>query len=270
MKGVKHFAEWLDVMLMGFECPLDPELSSRAREAALRAWVATDSPIYHDLRPEVPARFREDSMSYLRVCWLGERFGFDTVRYRREIDRLLPAIQRHLPGRGIDQRMGFALLLADLGLPRTETESQVYPISLVARRVPVEWFLESPDRPYDLTHEIFAMTGRGRRPFPFRSREEETHAIATVTELLRRTMDAKNLDVAAELLVNLAQLGEGESSWARAARAWILESQNADGSFGAYDAEAAKAAKGNPAYDVRVGGYLHTTMVCLWASIVTS
>ena len=45
-----------------------------------------------------------------------------------------------------------------------------------------------------------------------------------------------------------------------------MSRRNADGSFGeTHDAARVRAAKGNPAYDVEVGGTLHTTFVCLWA-----
>ena len=45
----------------------------------------------------------------------------------------------------------------------------------------------------------------------------------------------------------------------------VASRRNADGSFGeTHDAARVRAAKGITAYDVEVGGTLHTTFVCLW------
>ena len=79
------------------------------------------------------------------------------------------------------------------------------------------------------------------------------------------------LDAACELLANLGQLGARAGGDAlgelyRQAADYVASRRNADGSFGeTHDAARVRAAKGNPAYDVEVGGTLHTTFVCLWA-----
>ena len=39
--------------------------------------------------------------------------------------------------------------------------------------------------------------------------------------------------------------------------------QNGDGSFGSFDEEAIRRLR--PRYDIRIGGYLHTTHVSVWA-----
>ncbi len=269
MKGVKHFVELLDLLFLAFQRKEDPELSELARIRAFEALRAIDDDAYHDLAPADPKRFREDSMSYLRACWLATQFGKDTSRYRREIEKVLPAIYQHLPTRGVDQRMGFAVLFGQLGLPVPEALEKIYPESLIGRRVPLDYYLVAPDRPYDITHEVFALTERGKAVFRFPSADDEGYAKETVRHLLRQSMQQQNLDLAGEFLVNLAELGEGATDLAREGREYILRGQNADGSFGKYDPEAAKVAKGNPLYDSRIGGNLHTTMVCLWGLVET-
>jgi hypothetical protein len=270
MKGIKHFVEYLDLLHLAYQWPADPALSAAARARAVEVLAVTDAPAYHSLGAADDQRFREDSMSYLRACMLAERFGKDTARYRGEIEELLPRLYGHLSSRGVDQRMGFALLLGQLELPRTEAEGEVYPESLIARRAPLSYYAGGRDRPYDITHEIFAMTWRGARALPFPDKGDARYAEETVSALLTAALERGDLDLGAELLVNLAELGRADSELARKARAWILDSQNADGSWGRYEEEARQLAETRPRYSVPIGGYLHTTMVCAWALVVTS
>ncbi len=265
MKGVKHFVENLDLLLLAYQRKDDADLSARAKTLALEALRVIDLDVYHGLGSVDPKRFREDSMSYLRASWLAIQFGRDVTRYRNEIEKVLPAIVQHLPTRGVDQRMGFSLLFSQLGYPPAETLEKIYPETLIARHPPLSYFLASPDRPYDITHEIFALTARGARQFQFPGETDKVYTTEMVRRLLEHSMRQANLDLAGELLVNLAELGEGSTALAKDAREWIFKGQNADGSFGVYDPEHAKKLKGNPMYDSRIGGNLHTTMVCLWA-----
>lgn len=269
MKGVKHFVEMLDLLYLAYRRKEDADLSATARSRALDVLRVTDEDAYHDLGAADPKRLREDSMSYLRACWLAGQFGKDTARYRREIEKVLPAIYQHLPTRGVDQRMGFAVLFGQLGLAAPEVLEKIYPESLIARHMPFAYFSVSPDRPYDITHEIFALTERGASAFKFPSADDGRYAKETVRQLLRDSMRKQNLDLAGEFLVNLAELGEGGTDLAREARDYVFRGQNDDGSFGKYDPEAAKVAKGNPLYDSRIGGNLHTAMVCLWSLVET-
>jgi hypothetical protein len=134
MKGIKHFVELLDLLLLAHRRTTDPRLSADARERALQALAAVDEDAYHSLGTVDPQRFREDSMSYLRACWLAGQFGKDVARYRQEIDKVLPTIVQHLPARGVDQRMGFAVLFAQLGYPVPQSLERIYPETLIARR----------------------------------------------------------------------------------------------------------------------------------------
>ena len=265
MKGVKHYVEYLNLLYYVYRWRPDSELGQRAQQRALEVLLVTDEEAYHGLDSVGARRFREDSMSYLRGCFVAKQMGKDVGGYRREVEEVLPSIQRALPTRGVDQRMGFALLFKQLDLPQPETEEEIYPEYLIAKRVPITYYYRSRGRPYDITHEIFAMTERGQRPFPFPSGTDERYAKMTVRYLLKKSMQKGMLDLAAELLVNLAFLGEGNSKLASQAREFLIQRQNPDGSFGKYDPEKARRANGNPRYDVRIGSYLHTTMVSVWA-----
>lgn len=104
------------------------------------------------------------------------------------------------------------------------------------------------------------------------------YALQTVVALLKLHVARDRLDVVCEFVVNLGQLGvraaRGPRPGAAAAlgelylqaRDYVASRRNADGTFGeTHDADAVRRAKANPAYDVDVGGTLHTTYVCLWA-----
>ncbi len=265
MKGIKHFVEYLDLLHLASRSP-DETIAARARERAVQILAVVDDGAYHQLTPDDPRRFKEDSLSYVRAGWLAEQFLPDNRRYRRELEKFLPRLHEHFKTRGVDQRMTFAALLGELRLPCQETEAQVYRESLLAARMPLAYF-DSPLKTYNLTHEIFALTSRGARTFQFPKPEDARYAKETLAALLKKYMDAGDLDLSAELLIDLAEIGEGGCEIARAARALILRSQNPDGSFGKYDEAAVK--KTQPLFDVQIGAYLHTTMVCLWALMET-
>jgi hypothetical protein len=270
MKGIKFYAEYLDLLLLAYEWQGDKKLSEDAQQKAMRALEITDTEEYHTLDPRDMNRFKEDSMSYLRVAMLAERLGKDTTAYRAKIFALRETLYGHLPQRGVDNRLSFALLFRQLNFPLAETEEQIHTESLIAAMKPLSYYQTGPDKPYDITHEIFAMTWRGYRPFPFRNNDEERYAKETITALLRKAIDDKNLDLAAEFVVNLAELGEAKSDIVNEARQFIFMGQNSDGSFGDYATQALEMKKVRPLYDVRIGGNLHTTMVCLWALLETS
>lgn len=270
MKGVKHFVEYLSLLHQAHRMDETSAFGKEVQTRAVEVLRVVELDGYHVLSNVDDRRFRQDSMSYLRAALLAKRFGVSSARYRRELEAVLGRLKRALPTRGVDQRMGFAFLLAELGFDAPETRESIYPESLIARQVPLAYYLVSPDRPYDITHEIFAMTGRGTRPFPFPRPQDQDYARRTVEALLSRSLKTANLDLAAEFLVNLAYLGQASSPLAEQAREFIFRGQNPDGSFARYDAARARQAKGNPRYDVRIGGNLHTTMVCIWALIETA
>jgi hypothetical protein len=270
MKGIKFYAEYLDLLLLAYEWPADQKLSEDAQQKAMKALEITETEEYHALDARDMSRFKEDSMSYLRVCMLAERLGKETAAYRARIFALREALYGHLPQRGVDNRLSFALLFRQLNFPLAETEEEIHTESLIAAQKPLSYYQTAPDKPYDITHEIFAMTWRGYRPFPFRNSDEERYAKETITALLRKAIDDKNLDLAAEFVVNLAELGEAKSDIVQEARQFLFNGQNPDGSFGDYTKQAIEMKKVRPLYDVRIGGNLHTTMVCLWALVETS
>ena len=287
MKGCKHFAEYLDLQRLAAELG-----DGAARARALRAVErATAAEAYHAFlgQREASARWREDSMSYLRALYLSGELGAPgplLAAWRARAAAAMPAFWRHVAGRGVDQRLNFAKLFRGLGLA---AEADLVAFERATRRAPpgagrrpLAWFLLSADRPYDLTHEVFALTRDGRAPFPGAGDpaaalaadaplSDHAYALRTAAALLKVCVRRDALDAACELLANLGQLGARAGGDAlgelyHQAADYVASRRNADGSFGeTHDAARVRAAKGIPAYDVEVGGTLHTTFVCLWA-----
>ncbi len=287
MKGCKHFAEYLDLQRLAAELG-DGAARARALRAVERAAAAE---AYHAFlgQREASARWREDSMSYLRALYLSGELGAPgplLAAWRARAAAAMPAFWRHVAGRGVDQRLNFAKLFRGLGLAAEADlvafERATRRATHVARRRPLAWFLLSADRPYDLTHEVFALTRDGRAPFPGAGDpaaalaadaplSDHAYALRTAAALLKVCVRRDALDAACELLANLGQLGARAGGDAlgelyHQAADYVASRRNADGSFGeTHDAARVRAAKGIPAYDVEVGGTLHTTFVCLWA-----
>jgi len=270
MKGMKHFVEKVQLLRLVAEWPGDPALATEARKAAVKTLAAVLDDRFHTLDKADDRRFRQDGMSYLRACWLAERLGFDVTAYKARIRGLLPRFEADQGRRGPDQRMSIAGLLEALGLPFAERPEDVYKQSRIGARITPKYWQQHPSNTYDLTHEIFAMTRRGERPFPFPDERDRRYAVTMVRTLLDAHMRMGNADMVAELMVNRVQLGESFDKQLEVGRRMLAEQTNKDGSVGRYDQKLLRDKKGNPRYDARIGGYLHTTMVALWALMASS
>lgn len=331
MKGVKFFTEWLDLMRLAIVRGADPSRARSVVQDVVPRVLA--QPEYHawiDFHTE-SWRFRQDSMSYMRAYYLcamtelglAQSHPEITRDWRRRIVAALPRVWEHLETRGIDQKLNFlklfrALELYDVGpalasadtpllgaandlLPTTTDlnsfELAVFKTTLLWRQVPIGWYMLSPERPYDISHEIFALTDDGRYPFPFKPDQdlieagpsfalvEQTgddtvrfyrYALDTVVKLLRVFMHRDQLDIVCEFVVNLGQLGvrvprsrrkrSDVHVLYRTAIDYVRSRRNHDGSFGEmHDVDMIRMRKKNALYDTDVGGTLHTTYVCLWA-----
>lgn len=342
MKGAKHFTEWLDLARLAVvKGNSETRVSTLALVREVVPRVLKD-PAYHAWLsfPMDSWRFRQDSMSYMRAHYLCAKSDLDLTEthpdlmtdWRHRIVSVLPLIWTHLESRGIDQKLNFVKLFRGLELYKDDIdaghvvstsqpyllpttadidafEAAVFETTLLKRRVSIGWYLLSPDRPYDITHEIFALTEDGRRPFPFFSKSRANdgdgtlasralmqsddegerddgyynYALDTIETLLRLYVRRDALDIVCEYVVNLGQLGvrvrrdksSGEPIDERQNKLeylyknsidYIFSRRNTDGSFGeTHDVEYIRMRKKNPDYDVRLGGTLHTTYVCLWA-----
>lgn len=275
MKGLKHFVEKVQLLRYlaewpGQGGPDDVAIADEARALAVATLHLVTDERFHTLKTAEDRRFREDSMSYLRALWLAERFGYDRAPLHAHVAPMLPRFAADARRRGFDQRMAIAFLLTELGHAHHETPEDVFASSRIGSKIAPQYWQQHPSNSYDLTHEIFAMTHRGARPFPFQDPSQAKYAAFMVKSLLGAHMKMNNPDIAAELLINHVQLKLAPGEAVAAGRAFVLKSQNKDGTFGSYDEAALRKRKSNPNYTAAVGGFLHTTMVCVWALMETS
>ena len=271
MSGKKHFVEYLALLrlIAGWPgTPKEVKAAVIARAHEVLKW--TDEAAYHDMGEVDDGRFRNQSMSYLRAAVLADEFGWDTAPYRAQIKRISQRLTAHLAARGIDQQMSFAVLYKKLGLSGAVPRAELYPRSRIARLTNFKYWVSHPKKVYDFTHEVFAMTGRGARRFPFTRPIEAKYARKVAHTLLHIHMTEKNHDGVAELLVNRVLLGDKPDPQFGVARKFLISGQDAQGRFGIYDQAEIRQAFKRPHYDVNYGGHLHTTMVALWALMLTS
>ncbi len=270
MPGKKHFVEYLALLRTFAAWPGDPAIAAAAVARAREVLKWTDLPGYHDLDTLDDTHFRHDSMSYLRAAILARSFGWDITPYLARIRRVLPRLNDRLASRGVDQQMSFAVLYEELGLTGSPKRSALYLRSRIAKITPFPYWVRRPKQVYEFTHEVFAMTGRGARPFPFTRPIEARYARKVAHTLLHIHMTENNHDAVAELLVNRALLADANDAQVPVARKFLLDGQDAQGRFGVYVPADVRKAFNNPKYDVELGGYIHTAMVALWALMLTS
>jgi hypothetical protein len=203
--------------------------------------------------------FHEDATSYLRAAFLLDRLGLDTRRYRAEIAAVKGRLDQHMRARGPHQRRAFHGYYRHFGLEEPFPLGGALDQGLIAARA-------APDTlprldVYTLTHEIYAAYDFGdtRDTTPFTT-PERAYLREALPRMLRIWLDRGDVDLVAELCTCMSYLRFTEDPVYREALAAVLIGQNADGSWGDY--EAARARFGDL---VKQGSYLHTTMVTLEA-----
>ncbi len=275
MKGKKFYVEYLSAWRE--ICLLHGEGERRVIRSFLVPIVArTDTDAYHNLAGSSDEEFKQDVISYLNACVLHGEFGFDTTRYRREIDRIVPRIlsPAHLSQRGIDNTMAIVYRLRQLGYEGGPSYCELFARpGCVVRMHPnlTQLDLDNPlaKQPvYDMTHEIFYLTEFGRTPLQCASERDLRYVRRMHAALIPIFIEKKDLDALAELIMDLNYLEMTDLPEYATGRAFLLTHQNEDGSWG--DREhigriAEVILRVNPKYQVDVGQYLHTTGVTLSA-----
>lgn len=262
LKGKKKLAEILDGYRRLLECV--PELERpTVRERVRQLAAVTEKAEYHDMATVGDEEFKQDATSYLRVAYVMDRLGFDTRTYRKEIERVLPRLNVHMVSRGVNQRMAFHLYYDWFQLAEPFPLAPTRAHGVIARRLPADTF--AWHTVYDFTHEIFALYAFGDRleVAPFDA-DERRYLRDTMEALAARCLRAGDTDLVAELVSCMAYLKDDTVPSLGPSVTYLLERQNADGSWGAYESE--RAALGDY---VRQAYYLHTTMVVLDALYFT-
>jgi hypothetical protein len=161
--------------------------------------------------------------------------------------------------RGPHQRRVFHWYYQHFGLKEPFPLGGALQAGIIARRLPPAKM--GTNEIYDLTHEVYAIYEYGDRleidPFAPASK---AYLRSTIEELIRRTMGESDPDLTAELVECLHFLRMQDSPKCAEAIRFLLDSQNQDGSWGAYLRQEQQIGR-----YVEHGFRLHTTMVAIGA-----
>ena len=255
IKGKKKLTEQLDGYYRLWEIagPERPALRRRIEEVV----AVTYESRYHDMARINDREFKQDATSYLRTAVLMDRLDLDTTIYREEIRKIHPRLNAHMTRRGPHQRAAFHWYYRHFGLDEPFPLGEALEAGYVARRAdPYEFDLMDV---YQVTHEIFVPYEYGERldvdPF---DDDDKTYLRRTLDLLTERYIVRKNADLVAELISCMRYLRFVESQSYRRGLAYLLDSQNPDGSWG--DLERNRRRHGTWGLHHII---LHTTIVAL-------
>ncbi|MBI1747032.1 MAG: hypothetical protein HYR55_10645 [Acidobacteria bacterium] len=263
MKGKKHFVEALHGYLYLHTLAENAHERRGYKKRVIQLSQATKRPEYHNLAGIPLAEFREESTSYLNACYVMQIFGLDTAPYKAEIEKVLPRILEDMPKRGINQQLAFRYLLNKLGFAAMFRVDDLMPRSVIRQHRPLKQLNVSEQ--YDVTHEIFPLGEFGRKKISEFSKEDMDYLRKLMAAMVQSYTAADNIDLLAEVIVCMRFLDFDALPEYRKGLDYILTQQNSNGSFGHYETQRQQMRTTRPKYDVDIGGYLHTTEVCLWA-----
>jgi hypothetical protein len=263
IKGRKKLAEILDAELELWRGRPDPADRARITARVRALTVQTTRHSYQDLAHVSEQELREDGMSYLRVAWLMDSLGLDTLAYAHAIAAARPRLEAQLATRGVWQRAEFERYFMAFGfVPVAPIAPAALAGGVIARRLAIDAY--DLDLAYDLTHEVFL---RCEDPAGLPARwgsGDLAYLDHTLPELARHAETQRSLDILAELVTAIHESGVAGDRVTADAVSMLLAAQNPDGSWGAYERERALY---GPWVEQR--DYLHTTMVVIEALVAT-
>lgn len=262
LKGKKKLVELFDAYLTVY--PFVPKEQQKDIDLRLnRIARITQTPGYHDMNSIEDAQFDEDSLSYLRLCYLLARKGFNTDIYQQGIKKMIPRLNARMAQRGANQQMTFDRYYNFFHIKEPFPLVKSFENGIIAQRITPQ-ALDEMDV-YRLTHEIFAVYEYGDRPqVDFFTKDDRIYLRSALTDLIRTYIGKRDLDLAAELITCMSLLNWQSEPICNQAIAFLLSGQNPDGSFGNYESL-------RVIYEgyVKEGFYLHTTSVALKALSLT-
>ncbi|MBW2260327.1 MAG: hypothetical protein JRG91_00020 [Deltaproteobacteria bacterium] len=260
IKGKKKLVELLDAYVWLMRDPLGEDtraLMARAEEVI----QPTREAAYHDMAAVDDRQFKQDATSYMRAAYLMDRLGMDTGQYVEQMRKVLPRFDEHMPTRGPAQQMIFHTYYSHFGFPEPFPLDRAFEKGRIAARADPHTLERMPI--YHLTHEIFMPFRYGEvRETDFFDEDDEAYLTGALPVLVKRRIAARDPDLVAELVLCLEYLDMEDDPTYAEGIAFLLDSQNADGSWGDY-----------PEADRRHGPYarhhiyLHTTKLALSALI---
>ena len=258
VQGKKKLAEILGAYLYLLRYSTDPSerprLLGRVREVAAQA----NRPEYHNMLKCDLREFNENRMSYLRVAWLLDLLGQDTRFYEAKLIEMRPRLEAVIAARPPRQPYRFAVYYDHFGWEKPEA---LYASegSVLDRRLPKARY--QPMAGYALAHEVSAAFLHGlRRSQDALDRDDLDYLRRVLPGLVIRFADQRNVDLVAELVSAMTYLELHALPAYRTGIAFLLRSQNPNGTWGDYEQYRATYGDG-----VDQKFYLHTTMVTLRA-----
>jgi hypothetical protein len=263
IKGKKKLAEILDVYVrLNSVAKKDDRKKILARVRDL--CTVTCQTNYHDMLTINDLEFKQDATSYLRVAYLMERFGLDTKFYRSQIREVLPRLNAHMPTRGVDQRMAFHWYYLHFGLKEPFPLESAYQTGLIAARKSADWYQQNKMEAYNMTHEIFVPYKFGEDlNARFFSKDDVAYLRDILEDMMKWCIQQREPDLLAEFILCAAYLEIMDIPAYRDSLAFLLASQNKNGSWGEYEQHRLQMGD-----YVDQGLYLHTTMVVLDALVI--
>lgn len=262
ISGKRKLAELLSAYVDLYETATGADRA--AVQTRLQAVAAiTNEPWYHNMDKVDDATFKRDSTSYLRVAFLMDRAGLDTTAYRKQIARIHARLNQHMPARGHHQQMVFHNYYHHFGIKEPYALVEASTVGVIPNR-PSPYKLTQKEA-YDLTHEVAARYEREDKPpagvfLP----ADLAYLRWALDRLTVRYLMADNRDLVGELAFCIAYVGFTDLAVFREAIGALLQSQNSDGSWGAY--EGARTTYGAR---LEVAMYLHTTAMAVKALSVS-
>ena len=261
IKGKKKFVELLDIYLCLYQTTDDPLKKEEYKQKVEELVMVTKDKRYHDLNNIDDTQFRQNSTSYLRAWYIINEFGINTSYYVEEIERVLPRINSHLPGRGINKKFAFVLYYHKLCYTIDYNMEDLFNSSVI--RSQMEILNLSELDVYFITHEIFFLNDDNK--INILTSDDFEYLTKTLVYQVNKTIAEENVDLLAELIMIMTYLNFKEMDEYYDALNFIKGRQNKNGSFGYYEDARRYYHEIGSKIDVDIYLYLHTTEVTLRA-----
>ncbi len=253
----KFLAEYIGFYWKRYKNETDTLIKKEIRTQLTPYYQYTLSRAYHNMQNLDDKLFKKNSMSYLRVMWLFRELGFDITSYRQEVLKIKPLLDAQLGVRGNWQKEVFKdyYHIFNLKMPSSLINTH-FNNGIITQELPLEKY--NLHKVYNFTHFIFAGFEYGNKTEASRFNKTELHYIEQILPQLakRYRTDKPNIDILGELVTCMIFLGYTDTPEFKKSYRYLLEHQNPDGSWGAY--EKARKKIGN---DIDFRAYLHTTLV---------
>ena len=234
LKSKKKYVEILDAYIrLHRVADGSARESYKSRIQHLAEYAGEDG--YHNMSDVTDEEFKENSTSYMRAAYLLDRVGVDVSGYVDEMREVKSRLDDHMETRGSHQQMVFGWYYDHFGWEPPFDLSTGYEKGIIRKHFP-PWRLQSKWTVYQLTHEIFVPYRYGERlESDFFSRAERRYLRRVLPMLTTHWLMRGNQDIVAELVTCMALLGFQDLPQYREAIAWLLQTQNEDGSWGNYE-----------------------------------